>query len=122
MNLKQHQGAALLLAAIGGVLVSMYAWERRCQLMRGGVGRHVAAGAVRPQMLDGAAGHITPDALQHFGPKVLPAHWVKHRMSYPLTPGYNLERLMFGAPGSCAIAVPNNQRPWLFAPPSEMDY
>jgi hypothetical protein len=113
---------------IGGgalaALAALYIWrdDIATRYQRGGAGRHLAASAVSGAALDTSLGQRCPDHLLHYGPTMLPPHWTPHRVKYPATPGQELERLMYGAPGSCAVAVPRAQRGWLFAPPSEEDY
>jgi len=89
----------------------------------GGAKRHLNTYAVRDAALDASAGMITPDHLIHFGPTARPPDWGPHRVRYPATPGQELERLMYGAPGACVTpAVPRALRGWMFEPPSEVDY
>lgn len=88
-----------------------------------GYRRYTKTGAIRGAALDAAAGMVTPDHLIHYGPTMRPADWQPHRVRYPATPGQELERLMYGAPGSCVTpAVPRALRGWLFQPPAEVDY
>lgn len=87
------QHAALGAAVLGVGWLAWRDWEAYGE--RGGAGRIVSAGAVRPRT---------------------------HAVRYPHTPGEEIQRLMNGAPGAYACAVPRPLRGWLFAPPAEEDY
>jgi len=88
----------------------------------GGAKRHLQHYDSMPAALDISAGMITPDHLIHYGPTARPPDWGPHRVRYPATPGQELERLIYGAPGSCVTpAVPRALRGWMFNPPSEVD-
>lgn len=117
----------LSLAAMAGLGAALIGWDwyqayhpsRRA----GGYQRHLNNYAIRDAALDASCGMITPDHLIHFGPTARPPDWTPHRMRYPATPGQELERLTYGAPGACVTpAVPRALRGWMFEPPSEVDY
>lgn len=114
----------LLLAGGLAALAGWMIWRERCaRADRGGAPvRHLLPAATRRTPLSEAIGQITPDHLAHYGPTVLPAHWVAHKVRYSPTPGAELQRLIYGAPGAVDCTVPRAQRGWLYAPPSEMDY
>lgn len=121
LGLNMRIGGMLAIAA---VLVA-WDWYRAGHPtgQRGGYKRHLNTHAVHGAALDAAAGMITPDHLIHYGPTARPPGWGPHRVRYPPTPGQELERLTFGAPGACVTpTVPRAQRVWMFDPPSEMDY
>ena len=105
----------------GGAVVALAAWliwrdDLAARAARGGrPARHIGASAVLGRPLDTTYGQVTPE-----NPTRL--DWSGHRVRYPLAPGRELERLMYGAPGVCAVAVPRAQRGWLFCPPAEEDY
>lgn len=115
-----------MIAGFGGLLALLVWWfyaDRYGQSQRGGGGRVLAPSAVAGAALDDSLGRVTPDHLLWYGPTMRPLHWSVHRMSYPVTPGLELERLIHGAPGSCVTnSVPRELRGWLFAPPAEVDY
>ena len=104
--------AALVLLTTNRVSAAAHEWHRQ-------VGEQAARGAA----LDNTLGMVTPDCYLWWGPKMRPPDWTPHRMRYTVAPGGEIERLIYGAPGSCVTpAVPKALRGWLFAPPSEVDY
>ena len=112
---------ALAVVAAGVVAyVGKDLFDTRPQLA-GGAQRHVAPLSVRGSALDVSMGQITPTHLLWWGQTMRPPGWVPHRVSYPTYPGQNLEILQFGAPGGCPVAIPLEQRTWIFEPPSEVD-
>lgn len=117
----------LMVALVGGVLALIgWTWwsNQQDQDERAGAGytRRVSDSGIYGAALDGTLGQLTPDHLVWFGPRMRPPHWCPHRVRYPTTPGYELERLTYGAPGSYNVVTPPSERGWLFAPPSEVDY
>lgn len=115
----------LAVAVVGLAAVAGWSFVSQGYAMaaRGGrPARPLGESAVRGAALDIRGGRTTPDELLHFGPKCRPGNWRRHRMSYPLTPGVEIERLIYGAPGSYNSVTPTAQRGWLFAPPSEDDF
>lgn len=120
--MTQPRWAVPALAGVG-LLAAVYIWrDSKPMALRGGYDRHVPDQSMRGAALDNTLGQVTPGHLLHYGPTMRPADWTPHRMTYPATPGQELERLTYGAPGVCAVAVPRAQRGWLFNPPSEVDY
>lgn len=114
------------LLGLGALAVLAVAW---LTLRGGGTAtraqwtRHITGPSIQGAALQAGAGMVTPNHLLWWGPPARPADWAPHRVKYPVTPGYELERLMYGAPGSCVTPnVPRAQRGWLFEPPSEVDY
>lgn len=122
MNAGQRQ-VAWLTAAVAAV-AAVYVWRdaKYRKMIGGAYKRHLMGSGVRGAALDNSLGQVTPDHLLFFGPTMRPPHWRPHRMSYPAAPGQELERLVYGAPGACSVAVPRELRGWLFAPPSEVDF
>lgn len=121
----KHEGWAIagaVGAVVAGYCYAQYATTATAK--RASNGREVPAPSIRGAALDATLGQVTPDHLRHwYGPPELPAGWQPHRMCYPHTPGYELERITHGAPGCCVTpAVPRAQRGWLFCPPAEVDY
>jgi hypothetical protein len=86
-----------------------------------GTGRDLAGAATCAAPLD-VLPMLTPDGLRHFGPTVMPADWVRHRMRYDTVPGRELQRLIHGAPGACTPPIPRALRGWIYDPPAEKDY
>lgn len=120
MSIKSEHVIIGALAA--GVLgyIALQEYQSRPAL-KGGAQRHVTGTAVRGAALDVSLGQVTPDHLLWFGPTFRPPGWVPHRVKYNPYPGQNLEILMHGAPGSCPVAVPPEDRVWMFNPPAEVD-
>ena len=120
MKLKSEY---LLVGAAAAIVVGYIAyWEYQTRpALAGGGKRHVTGPSVRGSALDNTLGQITPNHLLWFGPTYRPPGWVPHRVQYPTYPGQNLEILMHGAPGICPVAVPLEDRVWMFTPPAEVD-
>lgn len=112
------------IAAAVIAVASWYVWrDAQCTRMRGGShARHLTGSAVRGSALDTSLGQVTPDHMLFFGPTARPAGWVPHAMSYPRSPGQEMQRLIYGAPGAYACVIPKSLRGWMFAPPAEVDY
>lgn len=114
--------ALMLLAALAAGLIGYGMWRGQSGA-RASWARRVGPSAIEGAALDASLGRITPDHLLWFGPPQTPAHYTPHRVTYPVTPGREMQRLIHGAPGSCVTpAVPAGERGWLFSPPSEVDY
>lgn len=91
------------------------------QAARGQMKRIVASPSMRGAALDNSRGLVTPDHLLWWGPPVCPPHWVPHRVRYPISPGQELGRILYGAPGASVVGMPRSERPWAFCPPAEVD-
>lgn len=109
---------ALAAAVLGYIAYQEY---QSRPALAGGAQRHVTGPSVRGSALDVTLGQVTPNHLLWFGPTMRPPGWVPHRVTYPTRPGQNLEILMQGAPGSCPVAIPPEERTWMFTPPAEVD-
>lgn len=113
----------LALIAVSALVAGMIGWAlwsvTTPRYGRGG--RYVMRGTtISGAALDTTCGQMTPDHLVWFGwPN---AAYVPHRVSYPLTPGKEISRLIYGAPGVYNQVTPRADRGWLFAPPAEVDY
>jgi hypothetical protein len=116
-----------VLAAVIAGLAALAGWSYLSQgyalAARGGrPARQAYESAVRGAALDVQCGRTTPEELLHFAPETRPGHWRRHRMTYPLTPGLEISRLIHGAPGACNTTTPTALKGWLFTPPSEDDF
>lgn len=110
-----------LVASIGGLLLWSIAGQRSST--RGGRPDRVpGASGIQGAALDLTPGMMTPDHLVWWQAGPVPRHYVPHRVRYPLAPGTEIQRLIYGAPGACNVTTPASQRGWLFAPPSEADF
>ena len=120
---REQMWTILGVAGVLGVAAWGFYADAYGQSQRGGGGRVLAPSAVAGAALDDSLGRVTPDHLLWYGPTMRPLHWCAHKLTYPLTPGIELERLIHGAPGAAVTnSVPRELRGWLFAPPSEVDY
>lgn len=121
-----NRDQVLMVLGVGGLLGVVAWWcyaDSYAQSQRGGGGRMLSPSAVTGAALDDSLGRVTPDHLLWYGPTMRPLHWSAHRLTYPVTPGVELERLIHGAPGAAVTgSVPRELRGWLFAPPAEVDY
>lgn len=126
LNESQRDHLLLALTAVMVMLIGWKYWQdQEATVVRGGAARtrRVAPSAIRPLPLDPRMGRVTPTHLQDFfGPRWTPDHYTGHRCRWPATPGKELERLMYGAPGVYNTNTPTAERGWLFAPPAEMDF
>lgn len=114
----------LVVAGLIGVATWSFLSQGWSMASRGGRPvRTVDAGSIYGAALDVTGGQCTPEHMQGvWGPRTQSGDWRPHRVTYPYTPGYELERLILGAPGVCNTVTPRADRGWLFAPPSEVDY
>jgi hypothetical protein len=118
----------MLLLGVAGGVAALLGWSILGQKdpngNRGGrPPRTPGTSAILGASLDVTGGMMTPDHLAWFGPSgPTPQHYQPHRMQYPLTPGMELSRLIYGAPGACNVTTAAADRGWLFAPPSEADF
>lgn len=113
-----------LAAGIAALLGYSILGQRDPNATRGGRPPRVpGVSAVQGASLDITPGFMTPEHLLWFGPSgPVPQHWQPHRVRYPLTPGSEINRLIYGAPMSCNTVTPASERPWLFDPPAEVDF
>jgi len=116
----EHQRIALIAGGLLAVLLFLRMREEGMR-QRGGKPRHVSPPSICGSALDNTMGQVTPDEMLFFGPSMRPAGWVPHKVRYHRTPGQELQRLIYGAPMVCPVAVPDSLKPWLFEPPSEVD-
>lgn len=125
MKMQEHRDHVALIVLSAGILglmgYQMYTAKYAMRKRGGDNARYVAASGIYGAALDDTFGMVTPEHLIHYGPTMRPASWTPHRVTYPETPGVNLERLIYGASGACDTVTPRAQRGWLFAPPSEVD-
>lgn len=122
--MSREDRVTITLLALGVLGVAWWSYQDACtQAVRHGLAsqrRGVARGAVYGAALGPHLKRVTPDYLMHhFGPGQ--PHWSPTPITYPVTPGYELERLIYGVPGSWNTATPSALRGWLFEPPSEVD-
>lgn len=126
---KQEHNDHVILIWLSGAMLVLLGWTffqgRYRTASRGGdLNKRVLQGsAVRGAALDNSLGQVTPNDLLWWGPTMRPPHWTPHRVTYPATPGANLEMLINGGPMACVTnSVPRELRGWLFNPPAEVDY
>ena len=117
---KEYQQLTLIAGGLLAILLWLR-WRDEDMLQRGGKPRHVSPPSIRGSALDNTMGQVTPDEYLFFGPAMRPPGWVPHKVRYPMTPGQELERLIYGAPMVCPTNVPGSLKGWMFEPPSEVD-
>lgn len=122
--MKDKHLAYMLIGGLAVLLGWQYYSEQYATRTRGGAD-HAARtrdSGIYGAALDNSLGQVTPQHLLWWGPSMRPPHWQPHRVRYPLAPGREIERLIYGVPGSCNDTVSKADRGWLWAPPSEVDY
>ncbi len=120
MNGNDERLALIAVAALVAGMIGWALWSVTTPRYERG-GRYVMRGTtISGAALDTTCGQLAPDHLNWFGwPH---AAYVPHKMLYPLAPGTEISRLIYGAPGAYNQVTPSSQRSWLFTPPSEVDY
>lgn len=122
----EHNDHVVLIWLTGGILALIgvqFFQNRYAHANRGGAHhRIVGDAAVTRAAMDPDLGFVTPSERLHYGSGYDGLGHVAHKVTYPPTPGYNLDRLINGAPGASLVCPDQSLRGWLVEPPAEVDY
>lgn len=123
---QEHNDHVILMWLVAGIL-ALTGWQffqARYRYSNRGSAHHriVGPSGIYGAPLDGELGQVTPNERLHYGSGMDAIEHVPHKVKYPPTPGMNLERLIYGAPGASLVCPDQSLRGWLVEPPAEVDY